>query len=597
MPSKDQKAPAEAETGEKKEKEEDKGKTQGTIWTQYQLPFAVFAMPGVINATIAGQTGMSDADVDLLAGRSLERDACTARPAAGVSSSHSSCCTSSTRTRSSESDFSKRASGSTPSRTERVAPAPSAGKVAARRRNCRDVILNVEKLAERLNGNRDQIARARVWIDPQLRVPGRAHRPARHLAGGGLSGPHRRLRAARVDGPLSEARHPRHPRQLPVHPAHDLTRVDRRDPGPGARSRSRPIARGGPCAVFGSLQPVRTVSQQLSLHGKQWIGSGGNDSFHRPTTIEFVVKPHYRVYYTGPLADDLADRRAKRTESVPNLPGQRVLPDVPRVGRCQASRTDSQRCRVDHLHDCCSECGGRAIGCRNRPPVCPRRRFAPRAHRRQAVPRDAQRDLRGLRTSNPLHADGNRGPTHSGSSSRFPGKGRSAYGNALVRLHRPAVGGRKARTCSLSIISRPWLAGCGNANGSIEDRLAFLAGLAHDAAKAARDWQHYIRGGSRKGPPHAPTGAALFAFWADDLIPRWANGRRDQERWHDLALDWARIIDHHHGALDDLSDLPPWEQGCLRAEHEPASLLATCDQDGLDALDPRSTSPRSGRTL
>ena len=34
--------------------EEDKGKTQGTIWTQYQLPFAVFAMPGIINATIAG---------------------------------------------------------------------------------------------------------------------------------------------------------------------------------------------------------------------------------------------------------------------------------------------------------------------------------------------------------------------------------------------------------------------------------------------------------------------------------------------------------------------------------------------------------------
>ena len=46
--------------------DEDKGKTQGTIWTQYQLPFAVFAMPGVVNATIAGQTGMSDADVDLL---------------------------------------------------------------------------------------------------------------------------------------------------------------------------------------------------------------------------------------------------------------------------------------------------------------------------------------------------------------------------------------------------------------------------------------------------------------------------------------------------------------------------------------------------
>lgn len=45
---------------------EETGKTQGTIWTQYQLPFALFAMPGVVNASIAKQTGMSDADVDLL---------------------------------------------------------------------------------------------------------------------------------------------------------------------------------------------------------------------------------------------------------------------------------------------------------------------------------------------------------------------------------------------------------------------------------------------------------------------------------------------------------------------------------------------------
>ena len=42
------------------------GKTQGTIWTTYILPFAVFAMPGVINASIARETGMKDSDVQLL---------------------------------------------------------------------------------------------------------------------------------------------------------------------------------------------------------------------------------------------------------------------------------------------------------------------------------------------------------------------------------------------------------------------------------------------------------------------------------------------------------------------------------------------------
>jgi CRISPR-associated protein Csh2 len=45
---------------------EETGKTQGTIWTMYQLPFAVFAMPGVLSAPIASATGMTAADVDLL---------------------------------------------------------------------------------------------------------------------------------------------------------------------------------------------------------------------------------------------------------------------------------------------------------------------------------------------------------------------------------------------------------------------------------------------------------------------------------------------------------------------------------------------------
>ncbi len=68
---------------------------------------------------------------------------------------------------------------------------------------------------------------------------------------------------------------------------------------------------------------------------------------------------------------------------------------------------------------------------------------------------------------------------------------------------------------------------CGDPKGGLEDRLAFLAGLSHDASKAAVDWQHYIRGGSAKGPPHAPTGSALFAFWAEDLTPRWVADRRE----------------------------------------------------------------------
>lgn len=42
------------------------GKTQGTIWTSYTLPFAVFAMPAVINAKAAEHSGMTEDDQELL---------------------------------------------------------------------------------------------------------------------------------------------------------------------------------------------------------------------------------------------------------------------------------------------------------------------------------------------------------------------------------------------------------------------------------------------------------------------------------------------------------------------------------------------------
>ncbi|PMB02875.1 CRISPR-associated protein Csh2, partial [Fischerella thermalis CCMEE 5273] len=44
----------------------EEGKTQGTIWTSYTIPFAVFAMPGVINAKNAEHTHMTEEDQELL---------------------------------------------------------------------------------------------------------------------------------------------------------------------------------------------------------------------------------------------------------------------------------------------------------------------------------------------------------------------------------------------------------------------------------------------------------------------------------------------------------------------------------------------------
>jgi CRISPR-associated protein Csh2 len=51
---------------EKTQDSEEKGKTQGTIWTSYTIPFAVFIMPAVINAKLAEHSGMTEQDQELL---------------------------------------------------------------------------------------------------------------------------------------------------------------------------------------------------------------------------------------------------------------------------------------------------------------------------------------------------------------------------------------------------------------------------------------------------------------------------------------------------------------------------------------------------
>jgi len=54
------------------------------------------------------------------------------------------------------------------------------------------------------------------------------------------------------------------------------------------------------------LSTICTVTQELSLHGKTWeAGQGAAASFSRPTSIELLVNPAYRVYYSGEFADSL----------------------------------------------------------------------------------------------------------------------------------------------------------------------------------------------------------------------------------------------------------------------------------------------------
>jgi len=61
------------------------------------------------------------------------------------------------------------------------------------------------------------------------------------------------------------------------------------------------------------LAPVRTRAQELSLLGKGFLESGS--SFNRPTSVELVIEPCYRVYYAGDYLLELA-QKIKNKQSV-----------------------------------------------------------------------------------------------------------------------------------------------------------------------------------------------------------------------------------------------------------------------------------------
>ena len=166
MPSKDD--PKGGGKPAKPGEQEEKGKTQGTIWTQYQLPFAVFAMPGVINATIAGHTGMSDSDLELLfAGLwkgTLHRQARGRGIQQPLLLLHVEYADPFFRIGFLEEGLKLRPGCDPEGRARWMGQAAPT--------EIRDVTLDVTDLAARLTRHKGQIARARLWVDPLLKVNG-----------------------------------------------------------------------------------------------------------------------------------------------------------------------------------------------------------------------------------------------------------------------------------------------------------------------------------------------------------------------------------------------------------------------------------------
>ncbi|HEY8416067.1 MAG TPA: type I CRISPR-associated protein Cas7 [Thermaerobacter sp.] len=143
--------------------DEERGSEQGTIWTSFIVPFAVFAMPGVINAALARETGMTARDLELLI-EALWRGT-RHRQARGRGIQ--------------EPLFLLHVEYEDPffrigylDEEVRLLPEREAWLAATRPTSVAEVALDVSRLGQRLLEFRSQLARVRYWLNPALRLEG-----------------------------------------------------------------------------------------------------------------------------------------------------------------------------------------------------------------------------------------------------------------------------------------------------------------------------------------------------------------------------------------------------------------------------------------
>jgi len=90
------------------------------------------------------------------------------------------------------------------------------------------------------------------------------------------------------------------------------------------------------------MSPVRKSVQELSMLGKGFLGNG--PEFNRPTAIELLVQPHYRIYYTGPYFEELASAIQQRQSVYHTYLGSAFALTIPEwVGVSKGSPTDASQ--------------------------------------------------------------------------------------------------------------------------------------------------------------------------------------------------------------------------------------------------------------
>ncbi|TYP51686.1 CRISPR-associated helicase Cas3' [Thermosediminibacter litoriperuensis] len=121
----------------------------------------------------------------------------------------------------------------------------------------------------------------------------------------------------------------------------------------------------------------------------------------------------------------------------------------------------------------------------------------------------------------------------------------------------------------------------GDPKGDDESRMRFLAGLCHDAGKAARRWQMYILSKEEgrvavSGGSHSPLGSLIFFVCSEQLVTKDLPRRFREYLITQLTLDIAG----HHGSIKNIDPAwPPWEEALLSVEG--VHSYETVDLDGF----------------
>lgn len=142
---------------------DNKGATQGTIWTTYLVPFAIFAMPGIINASIAKETGMDEDDLELLLEALWKGTLHRQARGRGIQ----------------QPLFMLHIEYNDPffrigflEDALNLEPGPEEWRTGARPTSLDDVKLDLTRLVDRVQAYASKVERVRYWMDPKLNVTG-----------------------------------------------------------------------------------------------------------------------------------------------------------------------------------------------------------------------------------------------------------------------------------------------------------------------------------------------------------------------------------------------------------------------------------------